>query len=312
MRKVSFIVGLLVVGLCAVYAQQQEEKKVERRIEIIGGQMKVYVDGKEVPLAEAFSQRGPFERYEMRIIIDGKELKVPSFDFPFRDGEFQPFARRFMFGGRLPNQRVDLNANDVSLSEALDRLFKDTGYTVKFEEGVNKDAKVTAVLKNVPFDLALRAVLEQVEVGYRPDGEKTILITKDRFPRFGAFMPPAVELRNLPNVARVEPFIMGRGRSGGMVTIDGKTLRSGVEGDEFFIELEGPAKATVRTLDKDGKTLKTNTLEIKEGKQKASLKLTDIPSDGSGVISLEMDRAQVEITVKDGGRSIAVKSSSRG
>ncbi len=301
MRKVGFIVGLLVVGLCAAYAQQQEEKKVERRIEI-------YVDGKEVPLAEAFARGGAFGREEMRIIIDGKEIKVPSFNFAFRDGEFQPFAWRFVFGGRLPNRRVDLNANDVSLSEALDRLFKDTGYTVKFEEGVNKDAKVTVVLKNVPFDLALRAVLEQADVGYRPEGEKTILITKDRFPRFGAFMPPAIELRNLPNVTRVQPFIMGRRRSGGMVTIDGKTLRSGVEGDEFFIELEGPAKATVRTLDKDGKTLKTNTLDIKEGKQKASLKLTDIPSDGSGVITLEMEKAQVEITVKDGGRSIAVKS----
>jgi hypothetical protein len=299
MRKVSFLIGLLVVGVCAASAQP-EEKKVERRIEIINGQMKVYVDGKEVPLAEAFAQRGPFGRYEMRIIIDGKELKVPSFDFPFRDGEFQPFARGFMFGGRLPNRRVELNANDVSLSEALDRLFKDTGYTVKFEEGVNKDAKVTAVLKDVPFDLALRAVLEQANVGYRFEGEKTILITKDRFPRFG--------LWNLPDFARVQPFIMRRGRSGGMVTIDGKTIRSGVEGDEFFIELEGPAKATVRTLDRDGKTLKTSTLEIKEGTQKASLKLTDIPRDGSGVITLEMEKAQVEITVKDGGRSIAVKS----
>lgn len=307
MRQMSFMVGVLVVALCAASAQQ-EEKRVERRIEIVNGQVKVYVDGKEVSLAEAFAPGGPFGRYEVRILVDGKEIRVPSFDFSVSGGEVAPFVRGFVFGRQLLSRRVELNANDVTLAEALDRLFKDTGYTVKFEEGVNKDARVTVVLKNVPFDLVLRAVLEQANVGYRFEDEKTILITKDRFPRFGIFLPPAVEWRNLPNILRVQPFIMRRGRNESIVTLDGRTLRSGVEGDEFFVELEGPAKATIRTLDKDGKTLKTTALEVKEGKQKASLKLSDIPREGSGVITLEMEKAQVEITVKDGGRSIAVKS----
>ncbi|MCS6862709.1 MAG: STN domain-containing protein, partial [Abditibacteriales bacterium] len=299
MRQVSLMIALLTVGLSAASAQQGE-KKMERRIEIVNGQIKVYVDGKEVSLAEAFAQGGPFGRYEMRIIVNGKEIKVPPFDFSF-GGEVAPWVRGFVWGGWLPNRRVDLNANDVPLAEALDRLFKDTGYTVRFEEGVDKDAKVTAVLKNVPFDLALRTLLEQAGVGYRFGGERTILITKSPFPRFGTFPLPRVEWRSVPSMTRLQPFLFGRGRSESVVTLDGRTLRSGVEGEEFFVELEGPAKATVRTLDKDGKVLKTTVLEVKEGKQRTSLKLSDIPRDGSGVVTVEMGRARVDITVEEGG-----------
>jgi hypothetical protein len=331
MRKVNVGLGLLsllsllFVGLRAVYAQQKEEKKEvvkeERRIEIIDGQVKVFINGREVPLSEAFAQGGPFGQREMKIIVDGKEMNFPFFVFGGADGQFQPFMRRFALGGRLPNKRVDLNANDVALSEALERLFKEEGYAVKFEDGVNKEAKVTAVLKNVPFDLALRAIIEQANVGFRLEGEKTVLITKDRVPPFGAFanVPRVVDFGNFPNAARFQqnfpyvqsPFIArGGGRSGGVVTVNGKTIRSGVENEEFFIELEGSAKATIRTLDKDGKTIKTNTLDVKDGKQKVSLKLSDVPSDGSGVISLEMDKSNVEIIVKDGGKSIVVKAQS--
>jgi hypothetical protein len=326
MRKISIvlsIVVLVVMGLCAVSAQQ-EEKREERRIEIRDGQVKIYVNGKEVPFAEAFAFGGGVPHREMKIIIDDKEINIPAFGFGFQGGDFQNFTRRFALGGRLPDKRVDLNANDVGLSEALDRLFKDTGYGVKFEDSVNKETKVTAVLKNVQFDTALRAVCESAGVGYRPDGEKALLITKNPTPRFGAFatFPPAVfagpirpNLPNLPNLQAVpqRPLIArGRGGSGSALVLDGRTIRSGTENDEYFVELEGPAKATITVLDKDGKALRTNALELKEGKQKAGIKLTDIPSGGSGVIALEIGRAKAEIKIEEGGRKVSVKASSSG
>ncbi len=67
---------------------------------------------------------------------------------------------------RKPLAPVNINAKDVPLSEVLDMIFKDTGASYTLDPQV-ADLRVTMVLKDAPFDIALRTVVKAAGAVYR-------------------------------------------------------------------------------------------------------------------------------------------------
>jgi len=66
-------------------------------------------------------------------------------------------------------KRVNLEAKDLPLSQVIDTLFKDTGLSYTVDPGIGQ-LRVTAVLKNVSFEVALKQVTKAAGVVYSMDG----------------------------------------------------------------------------------------------------------------------------------------------
>jgi len=66
--------------------------------------------------------------------------------------------------------RINLEAKDMPLSQVLDTLFKGTGLSYTVDPMIGQ-LRVTAVLRNVGFEIALRNVTKAAGVVYRIDGE---------------------------------------------------------------------------------------------------------------------------------------------
>lgn len=67
------------------------------------------------------------------------------------------------------NKTLNLQFKDMPLADALDAMFKGTGYSYTIDQSL-KDLKVTAVLKDIPFDQALKQVAKAVGAFYHMDG----------------------------------------------------------------------------------------------------------------------------------------------
>ena len=65
-------------------------------------------------------------------------------------------------------KRVNLEARDTPLSQVIDSLFKDTGLSYTIDPAV-ANLRVTAVLRNVGFEVALRQVARAAGIAYRVD-----------------------------------------------------------------------------------------------------------------------------------------------
>ena len=70
---------------------------------------------------------------------------------------------------------VNIQVKDAPLSDVLEMLFKNSGFSYTVEPSVSQ-LKITAVLKDVPFDVALKQVMKAAGVVYRMD-KSTYTIT---------------------------------------------------------------------------------------------------------------------------------------
>ncbi|MGC8863863.1 MAG: STN domain-containing protein, partial [Armatimonadota bacterium] len=86
-----------------------------------------------------------------------------------------------------PSKRINLDARDMPLSQVIDTLFKDTGLSYTIDPDIGQ-LGVTAVLKNVNFETALRNIARAAGVVYRIDGDTYVFASAQ--PRTSPGPPP--------------------------------------------------------------------------------------------------------------------------
>jgi hypothetical protein len=130
---------------------------------------KVSVDFEGVALRDAldtlFAKAGTSGWTIDKGVPDSK-VTYAATDVPFIDAlgaVLRPAAAKFgwqhIIAGDPWQRIIDVDMKDMPLSDAIDMLFKDTGVSYTLDPAVQQ-LKVTAVLKNIPLDQALKAVLK--------------------------------------------------------------------------------------------------------------------------------------------------------
>lgn len=70
-----------------------------------------------------------------------------------------------------PNKTISVNFKDANIREALETLFKGTGLNMAISQDAAQAPPVTVSLQDVPFDTALRVVLDSANLTYsKKDG----------------------------------------------------------------------------------------------------------------------------------------------
>ena len=103
------------------------------------------------------------------------------------------------------SKRINLEARDMPLSQVLDTLFKDTGLSYTVDPNVSR-ITVTAVLRNVGFEIALRNITKAAGVVYRMDGETYAFSSRPETYGLGysaGYPPPAAVLPGGGTVEKV-------------------------------------------------------------------------------------------------------------
>ncbi|MGQ9454235.1 MAG: hypothetical protein ACUVRS_08665 [Armatimonadota bacterium] len=98
-------------------------------------------------------------------------------------------------------KRINLEVRDVPLTQVIEQLFAGTGLSYTIEPGL-QNRKISAVLKNVSFDVALREITRAAGIEYQVDtanGVYTFLPTPYTYIT-GMLAPPAIKDTNVKRI----------------------------------------------------------------------------------------------------------------
>lgn len=153
---------------------------------------------------------------------------------------------------------VNIEAKDVPLSQVIDSLFKDTGLSYTLDPGITH-LRVTAVLKNVPFEVALKQVVQAAGAVYRVEGGTYTISPKSPmggYPHSSPDMPADAVTEKIP-LNFVEPGDVIPAVAQGYNSLPGhpdSLLRVAATGPGFIVLKGTPeaieqAKKVIRLLD---------------------------------------------------------------